>query len=92
MWSDGAQDIYTFGADQITGFEAGIDKIDLVNFNAVLSLGALDSTGNGAITADDALASTTAAGLQVDLSNVGGGQITFVGLNLVATSDIWSLA
>lgn len=95
-WRDGAQDIYTFsgnfGADQITGFEVGIDKVDLVNFNAVLSLGALDSTGNGSITADDAFASTTATGLQLDLSGVGGGQIIFAGLSSVATSDIWGLA
>lgn len=39
--------------------------------------------------ANDALASTTDAGnLQIDLSSFGGGQITFVGMNSVANSDI----
>ncbi|MGB0562132.1 MAG: cadherin domain-containing protein [Spirulinaceae cyanobacterium] len=94
---DGVQDTYRFGlndfgTDQIAHFESGIDKVDLSIYNSLLSLGTLDSTGNNFITAEDALASTTATGLQLDLSNVGGGRMIFAGLSSVATSDILGLA
>ncbi|MEM8639679.1 MAG: S8 family serine peptidase [Cyanobacteria bacterium P01_G01_bin.54] len=80
-----------FGFDQINYFEGGIDTIDLAHFNGLLSLGALDSTNDGWVNGDDNLSLLVGNSLQIDLSGMNGGRITFNGQTQVAIADFSGL-
>ncbi|MGF1455021.1 MAG: hypothetical protein ACFB6R_06545, partial [Alphaproteobacteria bacterium] len=65
-----------FGADSLVDFE-GRDRLDLTGVSDVTDLADLDTTGDGLITAADALASTGPTGLVLTFASA---SVTFEGL------------
>ena len=69
------------GADTITDFDTANDKIDLTAFTASLTWQQLQAKITTVMDPDDP---NTVTGLQIDLSDFGGGTITLTGLTAVS--------
>ncbi len=74
-----------FGKDIITDFCKGQDKIDLRELKLVK--GILDTNGDRVLNLKDSLVSLTNHNLQLDLTSLNGGTITFTGVTAVNIND-----
>ncbi len=74
-----------FGDDAISDFCRYQDQIDLSQLS--LTKGTLDSNSDGVINAKDKLASLNNCNLNLDLTSLNGGSITFTGVTAVNIAD-----
>ncbi|MDZ7961401.1 MAG: hypothetical protein RMY34_26560 [Aulosira sp. DedQUE10] len=74
-----------FGNDIISDFCRYQDKIDIKQLN--LTKRTLDSNRDGVVNAKDNLASLIDCNLNLDLTSLNGGTITFTGVNSVSVTD-----